>query len=134
MAYTNHAELMRKKQLYDPLTYQIIGAAMAVHNELGPGMLEATYGDALCVMFDAMDIPYQREAAISIYFRGVELAHKYRADFLCFSRVVVELKACQELAEVHRAQLIHYLRATHCECGLLLNFGEPCLMQERYFN
>ncbi len=127
-------ELMRKKSIYDPLTYQIIGAAMTVHSALGPGLLEATYGDALCVMFDRLHIPYQREAEISLYFQDVKLQHTYRSDFVCFGKVIIELKATKTLENIHRAQLLHYLKATHYECGLLLNFGCECLMQERYFN
>lgn len=134
MSNDNEEEIRRKRGTYDPLTYKIIGAAMTVHNALGPGLLEATYCDALCVMFDKLQIPYQREAEISLYFQEVELLHKYRADFICFDKIIIELKASKELANIHRAQLIHYLKATHFECGLLLNFGETSLTQERYFN
>ena len=107
---------------------------MTVHNALGPGMLEATYADALCVMFDRQQIPYRREADIVIYFQDVELPHRYRADFVCNDKVIIELKACHSLENTHRAQLLHYLKATHFECGLLLNFGEISLAYERYFN
>ncbi|MBM6993568.1 MAG: GxxExxY protein [Prevotella sp.] len=127
-------ELHRKKTIYDPLTYQIIGAAMTVHNALGPGMLEATYGDALCVMFDRLHIPFRREQEIALYFQDVKLQHTYRADFVCFDKVIIELKASRTLENIHRAQLLHYLKATQYECGLLLNFGCESLKQERYFN
>ncbi len=111
----------------DPRTHAVIGAAMAVHRELGYGFLEAVYGDALEAEMTERGIPFQREAALPIYYRGRLLTAKYKCDFLCFGSLVVEIKALQRLGGIEEAQLLHYLRASKQEIGLLLNFGAPSL-------
>lgn len=115
----------------DPETYAIIGAAMAVHRELGPGFLEAVYQDALELEFQERGVRYEREVVLAVYYRGVRLASGYRADFVCFGAVLVELKALGQLGGAKKAQVIHYLKATGLERGLLLNFGAPRLETAR---
>ena len=118
----------------DQETYQIIGAAMAVHKELGPGFLESAYGDALELEFQMMGIPYEREKEIEIFYKGKPIKTKYFADFLCYGNVVVELKTVDKLADIHRAQIIHYLTATKVTKGLLINFKNKSLQYERFAN
>lgn len=115
----------------DPQTYAIIGACMAVHSELGHGFLEAVYQEALEIEFTRLGIPYEREKPLVVYFAGIPLRTRYDADFFCFDSVVVELKACGALAPAHQAQTIHYLKATGCERGLLVNFGTARLEYKR---
>ena len=108
----------------DPKTYSIIGAAMEVHRELGPGFLEAVYRGALAVEFELRGIPFQREVELPVTYKGRELDARYRADFICFDRaVVVETKALSQLSGNEEAQVINYLKATRIQVGLLLNFG-----------
>lgn len=112
--------------------YQIIGAAMAVHNELGSGMREIVYGDALEIEFKLRGIPFQREQTFNVVYKGVELQHKFKCDFVCFNNIIVELKAEKELTDIDRSQIINYLKITKYPLGILINFGETSLKYERY--
>ena len=116
----------------DPRTHQIIGAAMRVHSDLGPGFLEAVYHDCLEIEFAESGIPAAREIALPITYHGKPVKTPYRADFLCFDQVIVELKAKRDLAEADRNQVVHYLKASGRDIGLLLNFGEPKLDFQRF--
>ena len=116
----------------DPETYAIIGAAMAVHAELGHGFLEPVYQAALEQEFLALGIPFRREAEIPVLYKGMPLEVSYRADFVCFDRVIVELKALQKLSGVEEAQVLNYLKATGLGRGLLINFGAPSLQHKRF--
>jgi GxxExxY protein len=115
----------------DEQTYAIIGAAMAVHAELGHGFLEAVYRDALHQELMERRIPCVREAGLSIFYRGQPLSVSYRADFLCFSSIIVELKALQRLSERETAQVLNYMKASKTNKALLINFGAPSLMYKR---
>ncbi len=116
----------------DMETYHVIGAAMEVHKILGPGLLEAAYGDALEIEFRRRDIPFEREKMLPIHYKDEVLTTKYYADFLCYGNVVVELKAVETILNIHKAQLIHYLNITHLKKGLLLNFKSLKLDYHRY--
>jgi GxxExxY protein len=118
----------------DPQTHAIIGAAMEVHRQLGRGFLEAVYHEALVVEFAVRTIPFSRELELPIYYKGDRLACFYRADFVCFENIVVELKALSDLTGVERAQIINYLKATNYQRGLLFNFGVKRLQFERFAN
>lgn len=111
----------------DPRTYAIIGAAMEVHNQLGCGFLEAVYHDALEIEFGLRNLPHRRDVNIPLSYKGRPLKSFYRADFVCFDSVVLELKAVGAFESSHYAQVINYLKAT----GLLLNFGNPRLGHRR---
>jgi len=100
--------------------YQIIGAAMAVHNELESGMREIVYGDALEIEFKLRGIPFQREQTFNVVYKGVELQHKFKCDFVCFNNIIVELKAEKELTDIDRSQIINYLKITKYPLGILL--------------
>ncbi len=116
----------------DPMTYSIIGAAMEVHRTLGCGFLEAVYQEALAAEFVLQKIPFQREVEIPIYYKDQVLSTKYRADFVCFEKIVVELKALSQLGGQEEAQLINYLKATGLKRGMLLNFGAESLEYKRF--
>lgn len=108
---------------YKQESYNIIGAAMHVYNVLGHGFLEAVYQEALEIEFKKRNIPYEREKELRINYEGVELHQTYKADFVCYGNIIVELKAVQNLDDSHRAQVHNYLRATRFKLGLLVNFG-----------
>ena len=115
----------------DEQTYAIIGAAIDVHKELGHGFLEAAYQEALEVEFKLREIPHRREESVPIYFKGKRLETVYRADFICFDSIIVELKAIAVMSGVEEAQVIHYLKATGLNKALLINFGKPSLEYRR---
>ena len=118
----------------DPRTYQIIGAAMAVHRALGPGFLEPVYQEALGIEFDLRGIPNQRECEIPVHYRGFRLGAPYRADYLCYGDGLVELKALNRMTPREQAQVIHYLKAMNLTTGLLINFGSQALQFNRLLN
>ena len=119
---------------YKVETYNIRGAIFAVHHELGNGFLERVYQDALEFEFKERGIPYEREKNIQIMYKGKPLGEPYRADFVCYDKIIVELKALSELDGAHRAQVINYLKATKMKLGLLINFGETSAKVERLLN
>ena len=116
---------------YRDESYKIRGALFAVHNELGCGFLERVYQDALEVEFRLRNIPYEREKTIQVVYKGEPLGEPYRADFVCYGKVIIELKSVSEILDVHRAQIINYLKATKIKLGFLVNFGEESLNIER---
>jgi GxxExxY protein len=105
------------------ITERIIGAAIAVHRELGPGLLESTY--EACLAYELIDqgLEIERQKAIPVRYRGVDLDCGYRIDLLVESRVIVELKAVESLEPIHDAQLLSYLRLSGLQVGLLINFN-----------
>lgn len=117
--------------IYQKESYEIIGASMEVHRELGCGFLEEVYQEALEREFQLRGIPYEREKVLTINYKGQELKKKYQADFICYNCIVVELKALSELASEHSSQVINYLKCTGYKLGLLINFGEESLTYKR---
>ena len=109
--------------VYSQESYKIVGAAFNVYNKLGHGFLEAVYQECLELEFKKQGIPYEREKELKIYYDGQELKQTYRADFICYDKIIVELKAVSELDEAHHAQVYNYLHATNMKLGILLNFG-----------
>ncbi|HET7314140.1 GxxExxY protein [Salinisphaera sp.] len=115
----------------DPETYAIIGAAFEVQRTLGTGFLEPVYQEALAIEFSERDIVFRRECDLGIAYKGRTLNCRYRADFICFHRVIVEIKAIRQLTTHEDAQALNYLKATGFDRALLLNFGQTRLQYRR---
>ena len=118
----------------DEKSYAVIGAAMAVHSELGPGFLEPVYQEALALEMEHRGIPFAREVEVPILYKTRKLNTGYRADFICYGSMLVELKAMRAVGAVEEAQIINYHKATGLAVGLLLNFGSLSLRHYRYAN
>lgn len=116
----------------DPLTYTVIGAAMAVHRELGPGFAEAVYQEALALELAELALPFAREVKLPIRYKGRILRKGFRADFVIGERLILEIKALREVGGVEEAQILNYLKAGGRSTGLLLNFGGPRLTYRRF--
>ena len=117
--------------IYKEESYKIVGAAMEVHKELGNGFLEAVYQEALTLEFDGQEIPIEKEKQIEIYYKDLLLDKKYRADFVCYGKIIVEIKAISELTPEHESQVLNYLNATEYRLGILINFGSKSLQFKR---
>lgn len=115
----------------DPQTFAIIGAAMEVHRELGHGFLERVYQEALALEMTSRAIPFIRELDLPIRYKDQVLTTSYRADFIAYEEIVVELKAASHLTGVDQAQVINYLKSTGHHRAILLNFGSPRLDYKR---
>ncbi|HEU4687001.1 MAG TPA: GxxExxY protein [Vicinamibacterales bacterium] len=110
----------------DPLTHRIIGCAMEVHRALGPGLLETTYEEALCIELRDQGLSIHRQTRVPIYYKG-HLIGEHRPDLIVQERVVVEVKSVDRLIGLHQAQLLAYMRLLKMPVGLLLNFNGEVL-------
>ena len=115
-------------------TYKIRGCMMKVYNELGSGFLEKVYQEALELEFMETGVPFQREATLKVFYKGKQLKQEFFADFICFNKIIVEVKAVSMLTDSLRSQVSNYLKATDYDLGLLVNFGAEQIEIERLFN
>lgn len=112
----------------------MIGVCMEVHRQLGNGFLESVYQEALELELKQRNIPFKREVKFEIAYKGQVLKKYYIADFICYNKIIVELKALSELATEHESQILNYLKATDLKLGLLVNFGTRRLQYKRLVN
>jgi len=111
------------------LTSEVIAAAIEVHKILGPGLLESTYEECLCRELGLRKISFERQKELPIVYKGFSLDCGYRLDVIVDSRLILELKACENLSPIHQAQLLTYLKLTGMKVGLLINFNVPILKE-----
>ena len=109
--------------LYKEECYKIMGACFEVYKEKGCGFVEPVYQECLSLEFALQGIPFEAQVDLSIEYKGWPLQQSYRSDFICFGKIIVEIKAVSQLANEHRAQMHNYLKATGLKLGLLVNFG-----------
>ena len=109
--------------LYKEEVFQIVGAAMEVHTELGNGFLEPVYQESLQIELSLRKIPFTAQERLHLFYKEFELKKEYIPDFVCFGKIIVEIKALDRLTNIEIAQLINYLKATKLKLGLLINFG-----------
>ncbi len=107
---------------------------MEIHNTLGNGFAEAVYSEIIEKEFIKNNIPYEKEKLLKIFFKGEELSKKYKADYVCYNEIIIELKSAAFLHDNFSSQLLNYLKATNKKLGILINFGEKSLKYKRIIN
>lgn len=118
--------------LYREKSYEIIGACFNVYKDKGVGFLEPVYQECLEIEFDFLEIPYLSQHELNLQHRGQKLKKTFKPDFICFEKIILEIKAITRLTDEHRAQVLNYLKAAKIKLGLLVNFGHyPKLEYER---
>ena len=123
------AEILFKNE-----SYLIIGACMEVHKKLGSGFLESVYAEALELEFKKAGVTYEREKKLPVYYDEKTLNKYFRADFVCFNSIIIELKATKYFGDVDRQQTLNNVKATKFRLGILVNFGMPSLVYKRIIN
>ena len=124
-----------KDIIYKEECYKIIGACFEVYNEKGCGFLEAVYQECLELEFDLQGLLFVPKRPLALSYKGRPLKQRYKADFICYDKIILEIKTMSQLADEHRAQVLNYLNATGYKLGLLVNFGHyPKLEWERIAN
>ena len=119
----------QKDILFKDEVYAIVGAAFEVYNTLGSGFLEAVYQEALAIEFKIRQIPFQEQAPVVIEYKKEPLKTKYFADFLCYSQILVEIKAQECLTSNNESQLLNYMHGAKLAVGALINFGTPSKLE-----
>jgi len=122
------------KIVYKEESFKIIGACMKVHRSLGAGFLEAVYEEALEKEFQIQNIPFKKQVKLELFYENQKLKKQYRADFVCYDTIILEIKAVLQIPVVFNAQLKNYLKCTKMELGMLINFGTPSLTYKRILN
>jgi len=120
---------MREDRKEDILSRDIIAAAIEVHRELGPGLLESSYEECLCHELKTRGITYERQKSLPVSYKDVRLDCGYRLDVVVDNLVIVEIKAVESMLPIHTAQLLTYLKLANLKLGLLINFNTPQLRQ-----
>ncbi len=119
------------KLIYKEESYKIIGICMEVHRNLGGGFLEIVSKDALEYEFKKLNIPYEREKAYPVEYKGIVLPHKFYADFVVMDKIIVEVKSCSDITDEFVAQTLNYLAVSKLKLGLIVNFGKTSLEYKR---
>jgi GxxExxY protein len=123
---------MPQKLIYRNESYAILGACFNVYKDKGCGFLEAVYHECVEIEFRLLDIPFESQKDLKLSYKSKILKQTFKPDFICYDKIIVELKAVSKLIDEHRAQLLNYLHASGCKLGILINFGHyPKLEYER---
>lgn len=122
------------KLVFEEETYKVIGSCIKVHKKLGNGFTEGVYQEAVMKELSKAEIPFEKEKKLPIFYEGYKLNHYYIANFLCYDKIIVEIKVIGFLNENIKRQSLNYLKSTNFEVGLLINFGENSLTWKRFIN
>ncbi|MFH1139686.1 MAG: GxxExxY protein [Pseudomonadota bacterium] len=118
-----NAKIAKEELLFKDECYAIQGAGFEVYRTMGCGFLEAVYQECLEKELRVRQVPFEAQKELTLAYKGEKLAQIYKPDFICYGKIIVELKAVKEIAPEHKAQLLNYLKATGLKLGLLVNFG-----------
>lgn len=130
----NELNQVEKEILYKEECYQIVGACMKVHSTLGSGFLETVYEEALEKEFTNLNIPFVKQVPLELFYEEEKMKKRYRTDFICYDKIIVEIKAVNQIPDIFYSQVKNYLKATDLKLGLLVNFGLSSLTFKRVLN
>lgn len=122
------------KLLYEEESFAIIGACIEVHKKLGTGFLEEVYYEVLEKEFVKRNIPFEKHKKLELSYKGISLKKQFIADFVCYSKIMIVIKSDSSIKDQYIQHTVNYIKATHFELGLLINFGEPSLTWKRLIN
>lgn len=123
------------KLIYKTESYSVLGACFTVYKTMGAGFLESVYQECLEIELDKQNIPFIPQKSLELFYDEIKLQQKYKPDFICHDKIIIEIKAIKAIDDNHRAQLLNYLKASKMKLGFLINFGhQPKLEYERYVN
>ena len=125
----NHEDTEAQKTALNELSHRVIGLCIEVHRELGPGLLESAYEEALAYEFTQAGLAFERQREMPLLYKGVKLNCGYRLDFVVDGQLIIELKTVSELLPIHHAQILTYLKLERRSLGLLINFNMPVLKE-----
>lgn len=125
---------MENKLLFEQESYKIIGACIEVHKKLGNGFGQGVYGEVLEKEFEKHNIPFEKEKKLDVFYDGLRVEKAFVADFVCYDKILLEIRTLERIPEEDRRRSVNTLRATQFQLGLLVNFGEPSLRWKRLIN
>ncbi|MEJ5055176.1 GxxExxY protein [Sphingobacterium sp. MYb382] len=125
---------MNKPLIYKEESCRIIGVCMEIHRDMESGFLESVYNEILELKFQKEKLPFEREKKLDLYYNDIKLNKNFKADFICFNDIILEIKAVSYLTESFNKQLKNYLKATNKKLGILINFGQSSLVYKRIIN
>ena len=131
MAYSIKRGSMSDKIIYRTESFNLVGAALEVHKQIGCGFTEPVYQEAFEEELRLRGIPFEREKVINVTYKGKILSKNFRPDFVCYDKIIVELKAVSEFTDEHTSQVYNYLKASGLKLGILINFGKKSLEYKR---
>lgn len=120
--------------LFKEESYKIIGTCIAVHKKLGAGFLDAVYKEVLEKEFKKNNIPYEKKKKLPIFYDGEPLNKHFTAEYVCYDKIIIEVKSVAQIEEQAKKEAVNYLKATHYKLGLLINFGQSSLKWKRLIN
>jgi GxxExxY protein len=132
MNYFFNEKKQRQKVIENEISYKIIGAAIEVHRLLGPGLLESIYESALCHELTLNGLKIVRQKPVNVTYKDVKIREPYVLDILVENKVIIEVKATEKEQDIHKAQLLTYLRLSDIKLGLLINFGRSSVKEGIY--
>lgn len=122
------------KLILEDETYKILGACIKVHKRLGNGFSESIYCEALAKELTTSNIPFEQDKKLPVFYEGEQLDHYFEADFVCFNKIILQIKSLDFINNNLKNQVLKYLKSTNLEIGYLVNFGENNLTWKRYIN
>ncbi len=129
ISQAKHTGEIMSEIIYSEESYKIMGACFNVYNDKGSGFLEPVYQECMNIELEYQKIPFSEQEGLDLFYRDKKLKHTYEPDFICYNKIILELKAAKNITDGYRAQVMNYLKATQYRLGIIVNFGYPMKLQ-----